>query len=94
MIDLTICPECGHLAEVEWRTVLDSSDGPVEHALVSCVRRHWSLLPMGSPDPVRGSLGATGSASKRRHRHARHVPWARLPSSMWQRVLSSRRWRG
>lgn len=42
----TVCPECGALAEVLWRAVLESTDGPVEHAKVQCVRRHWFLLPV------------------------------------------------
>ena len=46
VMDLTACPECGHPAEIEWRTVLESTDGPIEHARVSCVRRHWFLLPV------------------------------------------------
>jgi hypothetical protein len=47
-VDLTTCPECGGLAEVEDRAVLDSTDGPVEHARVRCVRRHWFLLPVAT----------------------------------------------
>jgi hypothetical protein len=45
-MDLTTCPECGHLAEVQWRDVLDSTDGPVEHARIRCVQRHWFFLPV------------------------------------------------
>lgn len=45
-MDMTLCPECGALAEVRWREVADSTDGPVEHAKVVCVRRHWFLLPV------------------------------------------------
>jgi hypothetical protein len=45
-MDTTFCPECGELAEVLWRDVLESTDGPVEHAKVLCVRRHWFLLPV------------------------------------------------
>jgi hypothetical protein len=48
MWDTTICPECGELAEVQWRDVLESTHGPVEHAKVRCVRRHWFLLPVAS----------------------------------------------
>jgi hypothetical protein len=47
-MDLTTCPGCGELAEVQWRAVLESTDGPVEHARVQCVRRHWFLLPVAS----------------------------------------------
>ncbi len=45
-VDLTTCPECGHIAEIEWRAALESTDGPVEHARVRCIRRHWFLLPV------------------------------------------------
>ena len=45
-MDLITCPECGHLAEVEWRDVLDSTDGPVEHARIRCIQRHWFLMPV------------------------------------------------
>ena len=54
-MDATLCPECGALAEVQWRAVMEGTDGPVEHAKVSCVRRHWFLLPVASlerPVPV------------------------------------------
>jgi hypothetical protein len=45
-MDLTTCPECGHAAEVTWREVMESTDGPVEHAQIRCVQRHWFLLPV------------------------------------------------
>jgi hypothetical protein len=45
-LDLTLCPECGALAEVLWRAVMESTDGPVEHARITCVQRHWFLLPV------------------------------------------------
>ena len=47
-MDTTTCPECGALAEVEWRDVAESTDGPVEHAKIRCVQRHWFLLPVAS----------------------------------------------
>ncbi|MEZ5095694.1 MAG: hypothetical protein R2731_05995 [Nocardioides sp.] len=47
-MDATGCPECGELAEVLWRVVLDSTDGPIEHAKVQCVQRHGFLLPVES----------------------------------------------
>lgn len=46
--DATVCPQCGALAEVEWRAVLDSTGGPVEHAKVLCSQRHWFLLPVAT----------------------------------------------
>jgi hypothetical protein len=45
-VDLTVCPECGSQAEVRWRAVLESTDGPIEHAKVLCRLRHWFLLPV------------------------------------------------
>ena len=45
-MDLTTCPACGSPAEVLWREPWPSTDGPVEHAKVGCVRRHWFLLPV------------------------------------------------
>lgn len=45
-MELTSCPECGHPAEVLGRDVLESTDGPVEHARVRCVQRHFFFLPV------------------------------------------------
>ena len=44
-MDLTTCPECGNAAEIQWRDVLESTDGPIEHVKIICVERHWFLLP-------------------------------------------------
>ena len=58
-MDTTLCPECGTLAEVVWRDVIDSTDSPVEHAKIGCINRHWFLLPLSklerptSPEPSR-----------------------------------------
>jgi hypothetical protein len=46
MLDTTCCPECGALAEIQWRSVMDSTDGLIEHAKVLCAARHWFLLPV------------------------------------------------
>ena len=43
-MDLTTCPECAAPAEITDRFVLESTDGPVDHARVRCVRGHWFLL--------------------------------------------------
>ena len=45
-METTRCPECGRPAEVVDRTVLESTDGPVEHAHVRCVLRHRFWLPV------------------------------------------------
>ncbi len=47
-MDTTTCPACGLPAEVEWRAVMESTDGPVEHAKIRCVARHWFLLPLAT----------------------------------------------
>jgi hypothetical protein len=44
-MDTTTCPECGAPAEVTRRSALESTDGPVEHVKIQCVRRHWFLMP-------------------------------------------------
>jgi hypothetical protein len=46
MIELTVCPECDASAEVLWRVTLDSTDGPIEHARVVCLRKHFFWLPI------------------------------------------------
>jgi hypothetical protein len=47
-VDLTTCPQCGNVAEIIARDVFESTDGPVEHAKVVCVERHWFLMPVAS----------------------------------------------
>lgn len=45
-MDLTVCPKCGEVAEIQRRPVLESTDGPIEHVKTLCIRRHWFLLPV------------------------------------------------
>ncbi|MBF4162163.1 hypothetical protein [Nocardioides acrostichi] len=45
VIELVVCPDCDASAEVVRREVWPSTDGPVEHAVVSCVARHLFTLP-------------------------------------------------
>jgi hypothetical protein len=47
-LDTTTCPQCGAVAEVTERAVLESTAGPVEHVRVVCLDRHWFLLPAES----------------------------------------------
>ena len=47
-VDLTTCPQCGNAAEITSRDVLESTDGPIEHAKVVCVSQHWFVLPIAS----------------------------------------------
>lgn len=48
MSDTTRCPECGNVARVEWRDVLESTDGPIEHCKLRCDQGHWFLLPVAT----------------------------------------------
>lgn len=45
-LQLTGCPECGGTAEIEHRTVLPSTDGPIEHVKIRCLNRHWCYVPV------------------------------------------------
>ena len=68
-MDTTLCPECGALAEVQWRDVMESTDGPVEHAKISCARRHWFLLPVSlleRPQPVSPQRQSASQVSRHR----------------------------
>jgi hypothetical protein len=61
-IDLVGCPACAAPAEVVDRFVLQSTDGPIEHAIVTCAARHrFTVLAerLATPRP-------TGSDSARR----------------------------
>jgi hypothetical protein len=67
-MDLTVCPECAAPAEIEWRAVLESTDGPIEHAKVLCVNQHWFLLPVASltsPRPHQGQPSPLSESADR-----------------------------
>jgi hypothetical protein len=62
-MDLTSCPDCGGLSDVVDRHVLESTDGPIEHARVRCVRRHHFFLPLADlTSPVRLSRSRNRTA--------------------------------
>jgi hypothetical protein len=42
--DFTSCPECGVPAEISQRTMLPSTDGPVEHVKTRCLAGHWFFM--------------------------------------------------
>ncbi len=66
-MDTTYCPECGTLAEVEWRVVMESTEGPVEHARIRCLQRHWFFLPVaGLIGNIRDESGLGRGESIRR----------------------------
>lgn len=37
MIETIACPECGKVAATQWYAVLESTDGPIEHAEITHV---------------------------------------------------------
>jgi hypothetical protein len=70
-MDMTCCPECGALAEVQWRDVVESTDGPVEIAKVVCADRHWFLLPVGSLERAFAPMRESGGRGAQEARGAR-----------------------
>jgi hypothetical protein len=52
-VELTNCPDCALPAEVHGRFVLASTDGPVEHLRIRCVRGHVFTLPVFLLEQVR-----------------------------------------
>lgn len=44
-LDLVVCPECSHPAEVVRRFTLSSTSGPVGQVMLRCILRHWFLTP-------------------------------------------------
>jgi hypothetical protein len=47
-LDLMACPECSMTAELRWDNRVESTDGPVDHVRITCVNRHWFLMPADS----------------------------------------------
>jgi len=57
-VEFVDCPTCASPAEVESSSKVFSTDGPVELVKISCVRRHWFLLPrdmLASPSTADGA---------------------------------------
>jgi hypothetical protein len=44
-VEILDCPTCAAPAEIQSSSLLLSTDGPVEHVKIGCVRKHWFLLP-------------------------------------------------
>ena len=53
MLTLLECPDphCDSIAELVDRSVLESTDGPIEHVKVQCVRGHNFFMPAPSAEP-------------------------------------------
>jgi hypothetical protein len=60
-MDATTCPECGAPAEVTDRFTLESTDGPMEHVRVMCVRRHWFLMATATLAAGRRAAGGVSA---------------------------------
>ncbi|HEX6578642.1 MAG TPA: hypothetical protein VF082_09760 [Jiangellaceae bacterium] len=66
-MDLVTCPDCGQPADVVWRSIVASTDGPVEMAKIRCALWHHFLMPSEGLLPV-GT--ATAPAAEQRVRVA------------------------
>ena len=44
-LDLVACPECTMTAAVQHWNQVKSTDGPIDLVKVTCVNRHWFLMP-------------------------------------------------
>jgi hypothetical protein len=44
-LELTFCPQCDMPAEIEDRSVLQSTDGPIALVRIRCLNGHWSNMP-------------------------------------------------
>jgi hypothetical protein len=44
-LEFTSCPDCSMIATVQWAGSLESTEGPITHVRVTCVHRHWFLIP-------------------------------------------------
>jgi hypothetical protein len=67
-MDTTTCPDCAAPAEVTDRSVLESTDGPIEHVKIRCVGGHWFLLSVASlrrPVELERTAGIGISRSRR-----------------------------
>jgi hypothetical protein len=58
---LTPCPQCGLPAEIRERFCLQSTDGPVDHVVVSCINDHHFRMAADQlvAEPVAQSCGRT-----------------------------------
>jgi hypothetical protein len=45
-LEFVSCPDCSMIASVQWAGCLESTEGPVGHVRVTCVDRHWFLMPV------------------------------------------------
>jgi hypothetical protein len=65
-LQLTRCPECEAPAEIEHRSVLESTAGPLEHVKIRCINRHWFHLPVDHLDSSPSVVAPRAAARNRR----------------------------
>jgi len=51
-MDLVTCPQCGQPADVEWRSSVASTDGPIVLAKIRCTQWHQFLMPSEGLSPL------------------------------------------
>jgi hypothetical protein len=44
-LDVVACPGCSMTAASQWSGRMESTAGPVDHVRITCVNRHWFLMP-------------------------------------------------
>ena len=49
--DIVACPDCSTTAAMKWADQVESTDGPVGLVRVTCVNRHWFLMPADALRP-------------------------------------------
>ncbi len=47
---IVACPECSMTASLQRGNRVESTDGPVDHVRITCVNRHWFLMPADTLD--------------------------------------------
>jgi hypothetical protein len=71
-LEIVECPECAAPAEVVDRFVLESTDGPIEHAIVLCVLRHrFTVLVERLVSPPSAGPGTVGGVQPQQRRAKR-----------------------
>ena len=45
-LDIVACPECSMAAAMQWRDRIESTDGPLDTVRITCVNRHWFMMPV------------------------------------------------
>ena len=86
-MEILDCPTCGVPTEVVSSYLLDSTDGPVEHLQLRCVRRHWFAMPREMLDRYGAGSGHAALAAVTRSAASAQRAWGPrtsvAPTSGW-----------